>query len=57
MFQDPFDAHFQNRQEPDVPKTSSTTSSNIKKASSTTNIVDDLTSIFGGSFELENIVQ
>ena len=57
MFQDPFEAHFQNRQEPEVPKTSSTTSSNIKKASSTTNIVDDLSSIFGGSFELENIVQ
>ncbi|KAK9950190.1 hypothetical protein M0R45_005691 [Rubus argutus] len=46
---DPFDAHFQNRQEPEVPKTSSTTSSNIKKASSTTNIVDDLSSIFGAA--------
>ncbi|KAM5577874.1 auxilin-related protein 2-like [Rosa sericea] len=44
---DPFDAHFQNRQEPEVPKTS--TSSNIKKASSTTNIVDDLSSIFGAA--------
>lgn len=40
-----------------MPKTSSATSSNIKKASSTTNIVDDLTSIFGGSLELEKIVQ
>ncbi|XP_004288492.1 PREDICTED: auxilin-related protein 2-like [Fragaria vesca subsp. vesca] len=44
---DPFDAHFQNRQEPEVPKTS--TSSNIKKASSATNIVDDLSSIFGAA--------
>lgn len=49
IFQDPFDAHFQNRQEPEVPKTS--TSSN--KASSTTNIVDDLSSIFGGSVALK----
>lgn len=51
IFQDPFDAHFQNRQEPEVPKTS--TSSNIKKASSTTNVVDDLSSIFGGSVALK----
>ncbi|XP_050366872.1 auxilin-related protein 2-like isoform X2 [Argentina anserina] len=40
-------ANSSNRQEPEVPKTS--TSSNIKKASSTTNIVDDLSSIFGAA--------
>lgn len=48
LFQDPF----QNRQEPEVPKTSSTASSNIRKANSTTNIVDDLSAIFGGSLKL-----
>lgn len=51
MFQDPrFDTQFQNRQEPEVARNSASTSSNIKKANSTTNIVDDLSSIFGGSF-------
>lgn len=40
---------FQNRQEPEVPKTSSTASSNIRKANSTTNIVDDLSAIFGAA--------
>jgi hypothetical protein len=50
MFQDPlFDTQFQNRQEPEVARKSATTSSNIRKANSTTNIVDDLSSIFGGS--------
>lgn len=48
LFQDPF----QNRQEPEVPKTSSTASSNIRKANSTTNIVDDLSAIFGGSLKV-----
>ncbi|PQM37862.1 hypothetical protein Pyn_27620 [Prunus yedoensis var. nudiflora] len=40
---------FQNRQEPEVPKTSSTASSNIRKANSSTNIVDDLSAIFGAA--------
>ncbi|KAB2618969.1 auxilin-related protein 2-like [Pyrus ussuriensis x Pyrus communis] len=40
---------FQNRQEPEVPKASTTTSSNIRKANSTTNIVDDLSAIFGAA--------
>ncbi|KAB1210504.1 Auxilin-related protein 2 [Morella rubra] len=41
-----FDSQFQNRQEPEARKSAST-SSNIRKANSTTNIVDDLSSIFG----------
>lgn len=50
MFQDPqFDTKFQNRPEPEVARKSATTSSNIRKANSSTNIVDDLSSIFGGS--------
>lgn len=50
IFQDPvFDTQFQNRQEPEVARTSSGIPSNIRKTSSTTNIVDDLTSIFNGS--------
>ncbi|KAI3415085.1 Aa_trans domain-containing protein [Psidium guajava] len=38
----------QSRKGPDVAKTSESTSSSMRKASSTTNIVDDLSSIFGG---------
>ncbi|KAJ7945123.1 Auxilin-like protein [Quillaja saponaria] len=44
-----YESQFQNRQEPDVTKKSGAASSNIRKASSSTNIVDDLSSIFGGS--------
>ncbi|PIA58420.1 hypothetical protein AQUCO_00500386v1 [Aquilegia coerulea] len=45
-----FDSQFQNRPVPEgARRTPSTTSSTIRKASSTTNIVDDLTSIFGGA--------
>ncbi|KAJ1391505.1 Chaperone J-domain superfamily [Sesbania bispinosa] len=40
-----FDAQFQ----PDVTRKSTSVSSNMKKASSSTNIVDDLSSIFGAS--------
>ncbi|XP_008365846.2 auxilin-related protein 2-like [Malus domestica] len=40
---------FQYRQEPEVPKASSTASSNIRKANSSTNIVDDLSAIFGAA--------
>jgi hypothetical protein len=44
-----FDTQFQNRQEPEVARKSATASSNIRKANSTTNIVDDLSSIFGAA--------
>ncbi|KAL5554928.1 hypothetical protein UlMin_037164 [Ulmus minor] len=44
-----FDTQFQNRQQPEPPKTSSAGPSNIRKASSTTNIVDDLSSIFNAA--------
>ncbi|KAF5206972.1 Auxilin-related protein [Thalictrum thalictroides] len=45
-----FDSQFQNRPVPEgARRTPSGTSSTIRKASSTTNIVDDLTSIFGGT--------
>ncbi|XP_048334700.2 auxilin-related protein 2 isoform X1 [Ziziphus jujuba] len=46
---DPFDTQFQSRKEPEVAKTYGGTSSNMRKASSTTNIVDDLSSIFGAA--------
>lgn len=49
MTQDPFfETQSQSRKGPDVAKTSESTSSSMRKASSTTNIVDDLSSIFGG---------
>ncbi|KAF4369752.1 hypothetical protein F8388_018809 [Cannabis sativa] len=41
-----FDTQFQNRQESETTKSTSGFQSNIKKANSTTNIVEDLTSIF-----------
>ncbi|PON33708.1 DnaJ domain containing protein [Parasponia andersonii] len=41
-----FDTQFQNRQGPEAARSSSGIPSNIKKANSVTNIVDDLTSIF-----------
>ncbi|XP_010270274.1 PREDICTED: auxilin-related protein 2-like [Nelumbo nucifera] len=44
-----FDTQFQNKGGPDGTRKTSFTSSSMRKASSTTNIVDDLTSIFGGS--------
>ncbi|GLT53616.1 hypothetical protein SLA2020_268760 [Shorea laevis] len=44
-----FDTKFQNRQEPEVARKSASTSSNIRKANSSTNIVDDLSSIFGAA--------
>ncbi|KAF8405687.1 hypothetical protein HHK36_007764 [Tetracentron sinense] len=45
-----FDTQFQNRGGPEVARrTSAGTSSSMRKASSTTNIVDDLTSIFGAA--------
>ncbi|KAA8550493.1 hypothetical protein F0562_002177 [Nyssa sinensis] len=48
---DPVDPQFQNRGGPDGSRRTSSVSvsSNIRKASSTTNIVDDLTSIFGAA--------
>lgn len=54
MFQNPFETQNQNRGGPEgARRTSAGTSSNMKKASSITNIVDDLTSIFGGNFILD----
>ncbi|KAM4114150.1 hypothetical protein ACJW30_04G048300 [Castanea mollissima] len=44
-----FDSQFQNRQEPEVARKSATASTNIRKANSATNIVDDLSSIFGAA--------
>ncbi|KAL6967881.1 hypothetical protein U1Q18_033690 [Sarracenia purpurea var. burkii] len=44
-----WDPQFQSKERPEVQRTSVGTSSNIRKASSTTNIVDDLTSIFGAA--------
>ncbi|PKI31685.1 auxilin-related protein 2-like [Punica granatum] len=44
-----FNGQFQTRQGHAAAKTSATATSNIKKAASTANIVDDLTSIFGGA--------
>ncbi|KAF8011803.1 hypothetical protein BT93_I0062 [Corymbia citriodora subsp. variegata] len=44
-----FDAKIQKRQGPEAPKTSAATPSNIRKASSTANFVDDLFSLFGGA--------
>ncbi|XP_047313690.1 auxilin-related protein 2-like [Impatiens glandulifera] len=48
---DPVDSFYQSKGAPDTRKTTSfvSTSSNIRKASSATNIVDDLSSIFGGA--------
>ncbi|KAI3435453.1 uncharacterized protein J3R85_006060 [Psidium guajava] len=43
-----FDAKTQKRQGPEAAKTSAATSSDIRKASSTANLVDDLSSLFGG---------
>lgn len=43
-----FDAQSPNRPASETTKPSSTTPSNMRKASSATNIVDDLSSIFGG---------
>ncbi|GAB2287221.1 hypothetical protein Dimus_021603 [Dionaea muscipula] len=43
-----FDAQFQNKQTHDDVRTSAGSSSNIRKASSSANIVDDLNAIFGG---------
>lgn len=48
-FQDPsLDPHSQNRGGADATRRPSQSAANMKKASSTTNIVDDLSSIFGG---------
>ncbi|CAO2836906.1 unnamed protein product [Amaranthus hypochondriacus] len=44
---DPFETQFQSKPAPQATRTS-VNSSNIRKASSSTNIVDDLSSIFGG---------
>lgn len=51
MYQDPaFDAQFQSKGVSDAARRASvSTSSTMRKASSTTNIVDDLASMFGGS--------
>ncbi|XP_030511494.1 auxilin-related protein 2-like [Rhodamnia argentea] len=43
-----FETQSQSRKGPDVAKTSESASSSMRKASSSTNIVDDLSSIFGG---------
>ena len=43
------DPQFQNKGRTEGARTSVSTSSNMRKASSTTNIVDDLSSIFGGN--------
>ncbi|KAE9460881.1 hypothetical protein C3L33_07208, partial [Rhododendron williamsianum] len=49
-FLDPMaDPQFQSKGGPEGARTSVSSSSNMRKASSTTNIVDDLTSIFGAS--------
>ena len=47
FFQDNFDAQSPNR--PETTKPSPTPPTNMRKASSATNIVDDLSSIFGGT--------
>ncbi|CBI21587.3 unnamed protein product, partial [Vitis vinifera] len=44
-----FDTQFQNRRGPEVARTAASASSTMRKASSTTNIVDDLSSIFGAA--------
>lgn len=44
-----FDTQFQNRRGPEVARTAASASSSMRKASSTTNIVDDLSSIFGAA--------
>ncbi|XP_043720598.1 auxilin-related protein 2-like [Telopea speciosissima] len=46
---DPFETQFHNKGGSEGRRTSSGTSTSIKKASSTTNIVDDLNLIFGGA--------
>ena len=45
-----FGIQFQNRHGPEMARTSASASSTMRKASPTTNIVNDLSSIFGGSF-------
>ncbi|CAM8947793.1 unnamed protein product [Rhodiola kirilowii] len=44
-----FNSQFQTKQGTETARRTSSSSSSIRKASSTTNIVDDLSSIFGGS--------
>ena len=48
-FQDPFETQFQSKPVPEAARTSVNSASNMRKASSSTNIVDDLSSIFGGN--------
>lgn len=45
---DPFETQFQTKPAPEATRASANSSSNIRKTSSSTNIVDDLSSIFGG---------
>ncbi|XP_021734621.1 auxilin-related protein 2-like isoform X1 [Chenopodium quinoa] len=45
---DPFETQFQAKPTPETTRASVNSSSNMRKASSSTNIVDDLSSIFGG---------
>lgn len=45
---DPFETQFQSKPAPEATRTSVNSSSSMRKASSSTNIVDDLSSIFGG---------
>ncbi|XP_057539961.1 auxilin-related protein 2-like isoform X2 [Amaranthus tricolor] len=45
---DPFETQFQSKPAPQTTRTSVNSSSSMRKASSSTNIVDDLSSIFGG---------
>uniref|UniRef100_A0A803KNC3 Uncharacterized protein n=1 Tax=Chenopodium quinoa TaxID=63459 RepID=A0A803KNC3_CHEQI len=45
---DPFETQFQAKPTPEATRASVNSSSNMRKASSSTNIVDDLSSIFGG---------
>ncbi|KAH9605480.1 hypothetical protein KSS87_003918 [Heliosperma pusillum] len=46
---DPFETQFQNKPPPEATRTSVNSTSSIRKASSSTNIADDLSSIFGGT--------
>ena len=57
VFQDPlFETHSQNRPGPEgARRTSLGSSSSMRKASSTTNVVDAFTSSFGGSLLVGNL--
>ncbi|KAL6332887.1 hypothetical protein AAG906_019399 [Vitis piasezkii] len=52
-----FDTQFQNRRGPEVARTSASASSTMRKASSTTNIVDDLSSILEENLRKRRLIQ